>query len=116
VLKEKDIDTGVKFDQLQRVQPTKQQTRRAKRTLLDDSVKNEVGKFLTKHNLKPVGRELDRTRENFVAVKSAIDLHIKKMVPSGATSRKDYTTADCDYLIAQLPQIVALVEEELRHG
>jgi hypothetical protein len=28
----------------------------------------------------------------------------------------DYTTADCDYLIAQLPQIVETVEEKLRDG
>ena len=116
VLKDKGIDTGVKFDQLQRVQPTKQQTRRSKKTLLDELVKNEVGKFLAKHSLKPVGRELDRTRENFVTVKSAIDRRIKTIVPSGATSRKDYTADDCDYLIARLPQIVAAVEEELRHG
>lgn len=116
VLKEKGIDTGVKFDQLQRVQPTKQQTRRSKKTLLDDLVKNEAGKFLAKHSLNRVGRELDRTRENFVTVKSAIDRRIKTMVPSGATNRKDYTADDCDYLIARLPQIVAAVEEELRHG
>lgn len=115
VLKDKGIDTA-KFDLLQRVQPTKQQTRRSKRTLLDDLVKTEVGKFLAKHSLKHGGRNLDRTRDNFKAVKSAIDLRIKKQVPSGAKSRQDYTIDDCETLIAQLPQIVAEVEEELRHG
>jgi superfamily II DNA or RNA helicase len=115
VFKQYGIDAGT-FDQLQRIQPTKQQSRRAKRPLLDELVKTEVGKLLAKHNLSSVGRELDRTRENFVTVKTAIDGHIKRMVPSGAKSRKDYTTTDLDYLIAKLPQIVALVEEELRHG
>jgi superfamily II DNA or RNA helicase len=115
VLKEKGI-TGAQVDQLQRIQPTKQQVRRAKRSLLDELVKNEVGKFLAKHSLNPVGRDLDRTRENFKTVKSAIDLQVKKMVPSGATARKDYTSDDCDYLIAQLPHIVETVEEKLRNG
>ena len=116
VLKEKGI-TGAQVDRLQRIQPTKQQVRRAKRSLLDELVKNEVGRFLAKHGLNPVGRDLDRpTRENFKTVKSAIDLQIKTMVPSGATARKDYTSDDCDYLIAQLPHIVETAEEKLRDG
>lgn len=115
VLKDAGI-TGEQFDRLQRITPTKQATRKAKRTLLDDLVKTEVGKFFAKHGLKPVGRDLDKSRENFKVVKSSIDLQIKKLVPSGATSRSEYTAADLDSLIAQLPQIVTTVEEELRRG
>lgn len=115
VLRDRGI-SGAQVDQLQRIHPTKQQVRQAKRTLLDELVKNEVGKFLAKHSLNPVGRDLDRTRDNFRTVKSAIDLQIKAMVPSGATARKDYTADDCDYLMAQLPNIVETVEEKLKNG
>jgi superfamily II DNA or RNA helicase len=116
VLREAGINTGEQFDQLQQITPTKQQSRRAKKILLDDLVKNEVGKFLARQGLKNVGRDLEPTRENFVVVKSAVDLRIRTMVPSGATARKNYTGADFDYLIGQLPAIVATVEQELRHG
>lgn len=115
VLRDRGITTA-QFDQLQRIQPTKQQVRRAKRSLLDELVKTEVGKFLAKHSLTSVGRDLDRTRENFITVKSAIDREIKKRVPSGATSRQHYTAADYDHLMAAIPDIVATVEENLRHG
>lgn len=115
VLRDRGITTA-QFDKLQRIQPNKQQVRRAKRSLLDELVKNEVGKFLGAHNLSPAGRNLDPTRENFKTVKSAIDREIKKQVPSGAKARKDYTAADCDYLMTQLPEIVQVVEENLRHG
>ena len=116
VLKDAGISTGEQYDRLQRITPTKQASRKAKRTLLDDLVKNEVGKFLTKHGLTPVGRDLDKTRDNFRAVKSAIDLRIKKLVPSGATNRSEYSTTDLEYLINELPQIVVTIEDELRHG
>lgn len=114
VLRERGITGGAQFDQLQRIQPTKQKARQAKRSLLDELVKTEVGKFLAKHGLKHAGRDLDRTRENFKTVKSAIDRRIKEVVPSGATSRKDYTSDDYDYLKAELPNIVATVEERLK--
>jgi superfamily II DNA or RNA helicase len=115
ILKERGI-SGAKVDQLFQIQPTKQQIRRAKRSLLDDLVKNEAGKFLARHGLNPVGRDLDRTRDNFRTVKAAIDVQIKSVVLSGATSRDQYTTEDCDDLIARLPEIVKIVENSLRNG
>lgn len=114
VLRDKGITGGAQFDQLQRIQPTKQKSRQAKRTLLDDLVKTAAGKFLAEHNLKNAGRDLNRSQDNFKTVKAAIDRRIKELVPSRATSRKDYTSDDCDYLIAELPQILATVEERLR--
>lgn len=113
VLQNAGIDTGERFDQLQRVAPTKQQSRRAKRGLLDNLVKNEAGKLLGRRQLNHVGRDLDRTRENFRVVKSAIDRRIKQSVPSGATTRDDYTSDDYDQLMELLPEIVSQVELEL---
>lgn len=113
VLQNAGIDTGERFDQLQRVAPTKQQSRRAKRGLLDNLVKNEAGKLLGRRQLNHVGRDLDRTRENFRVVKSAIDRRIKQGVPSGATTRDDYTSEDYDQLMELLPEIVSQVELEL---
>ncbi len=116
VLKDAGINTGEQFDRLQRITPTKQASRKAKRALLDELVKTAVGKLLAKHSLKHAGRDFDKTRENFKVVKSAIDLRIKKMVPSGATTRSEYSAADLDHLINELPKIVDSVEEELPHG
>ena len=116
VLKDAGISNGEQFEQLQRIVPTKQAARKANRSLLDELVKTSVGSFFAKHGLKPVGRDLDKTRENFKVVKSAIDLQIKKSVPSGATSRSEYTAADLDFIIGELPKIVTAVEEELRRG
>lgn len=113
ILQDAGIDTGERFDELQRVAPTKQQSRRAKRPLLDNLVKNEAGKLLARRDLSHVGRDLDRTRENFRAAKSAIDRRIKQLVPSGATNRGDFTGDDYDQLIEMLPEIVVHVEQEL---
>ena len=114
VLRGKGITGGTQFDQLQRIQPTKQKSRQAKRALLDELVKTAAGKFLAENSLKHAGRDLDKTQENFKAVKAAIDRRIKELVPSGATARKDYTSEDCDYLIDQLPQVVETVQERLK--
>lgn len=116
ILKEAGVSTGEQFDKLQRIVPTKQATRKAKRTLLDDLVKTAVGKFFAKHGLNPVGRNLDKTQENFKVVKTGIDRQIKKNVPSGATKREEYTAADLDYLMAQLPAFVIDMERELLRG
>lgn len=116
ILKEAGVSTGEQFDRLQRIVPTKQASRKAKRALLDELVKTAVGKFFAKHGLKHAGRDLDKTRENFQVVKSAIDRQIKSNVPSGATTRSEYTTADLDHLIKELPQLVKTVEEDLRRG
>ncbi|MDI6024048.1 DEAD/DEAH box helicase family protein [Leucobacter sp. UT-8R-CII-1-4] len=116
VLKDAGISTGEQFDRLQRITPTKQASRKAKRALLDELVKTAVGRFLAKHNLKHAGRDFDKTRENFKVAKSAIDLRIKKTVPSGASTRSEYSTADLDHLIKELPNIIGHVEEELRRG
>ena len=115
ILQNAGINTGQQFDQLQRITPTKQQVRRAKRGLLENLVKNETGKILARNDLNHVGRDLDKTRENFKVVKSAIDRGIKAVVPSGAKVRDDYTVGDYDHLIAALPQIAEHVEKELCH-
>lgn len=78
-------------------------------------MKTEAGKILSRNELSHVGRNLNRTRDNFTVVKSAIDRKVKSRVPSGAQSRQDYTNDDLDYLIAALPDIAADVEQELCH-
>lgn len=115
VLQGAGINTGEQFDRLQGITPSRQQERRAKRSLLDNLVKTEAGKILSRNELSHVGRNLNRTRDNFTVVKSAIDRKVKSRVPSGAQSRQDYTNDDLDYLIAALPDIAADVEQELCH-
>lgn len=116
VLREAGVDSGDQFEELKRIVPTRQASRRAKRSLLDDQVKTHVGKFFAAHGLKYAGRDLDKSRENFQVVKSAIDLEIKKRVPSGASKRSEYTIEDLDFLLRSLPSIVTTVEEGLLNG
>lgn len=116
VLQEAGVNTGERFDQLQRITPTKQASRRAKRTELDGLVRTETGKILARNNLNHVGRDLAPPRENFVVIKSGIDRNIKAQVPSGAKTREEYTGDDLDHLIAALPDIAAAVEQEFCNG
>lgn len=115
VLTEKGVKSGAQYDELNRITPTKQASRQAKRTLLDDSIKTEVGRLLASHNLLYEGRTLDATkrRTNFETLKSAID---KAVNAAGATPKKkrpDLTSTELDTLLSSLPVIVATVEKEL---
>ena len=119
VLLKAGIANGSQFEELQRIQPTKQAARQANRTLLDELVKTKAGAVLAKRSISNVGFELDKTRRgksNFQVVKSAVDLKIKVNVPSGATARNEYSASDLTTLTARLPEFVSEVEREIFGG
>lgn len=119
VLKENGVTTGEQFDILASIQPTKQATRQAKRTQLDDLVKANVGRLLAEHKLPHQGYALDkkkRGKTNFEVLKAAIDQEIKSSAPSGATKRSELSNQDLDHLIANLPAICKKVEGEVIDG
>jgi superfamily II DNA or RNA helicase len=119
VLKEAGVQTGAQFDELKQIQPTKQATRQAKRKLLDELVRTNVGKLLEKHGLSNVGRDLDKARlgkENFVVIKSIIDKGIRASEFASGKSRNDLSLAQLDEILTNLDEIVASAEEVLFDG
>jgi len=119
VLKENGVTTGEQFEILNSIQPTKQATRQAKRTQLDELVKTNVGQLLANHELPYGGHALDKAKRgktNFEVLKSAIDKEIKVSAPSGVTKRSELSNQDLDHLIAILPEICKKVEAEVIGG
>ncbi|MHA7269882.1 DEAD/DEAH box helicase [Arthrobacter sp. HLT1-20] len=107
--------TTEQFEELQRLTPTKQASRQAKRSQLDDLVKTAVGQVLAFRKLAYPGHDLDkakRGRTNFEVLKGAIDKKIKGAAPSGVTKRAELSGQDLDSLIAGLSGLVKQVEAE----
>lgn len=115
-------DAGVQPDQaaeLVRITPTKQATRRANRSRLDEAIKVHAGRLLGEHKLSHVGKDLDKAhlgKENFQVIKSAIDKEVNAAVPSGAKKRADFTSVDLDELLKGLSTFVEAAEKKLFHG
>lgn len=119
VLRDAGVQSGEQFDELARIVPSKQAVRKSKRKLLDERVKTQVGRLLANHNIPHAGHELDKSRlgyDNFRVLKSAIDGELRQATPSAAKKRSDFTMADLDYLLENLPMFVQKVESELLHG
>jgi superfamily II DNA or RNA helicase len=119
LLRDRGLETPEQIAELIRITPTKQASRQAKRTLLDEQVKVRTGRLLAQHNLQHAGKDLDKAylgNENFKVIKSAIDRQISAAVPSGAKKRADYTASDLDQLISNLPDLVLLAEAEVFNG
>lgn len=115
-LKEKGLTTGEQFEQLASITPSKQATRQAKRTQLDGIIKTRVGQVLAKHGLVGPGRELDKSksRENFVVIKSAIDLKVAAGFASDPKKKRaDFTSDELDRALSGMDGVVAAVETEL---
>lgn len=112
-------DAGINPDQaaeLLRITPTKQSTRRANRTQLDEQVKVQVGKVLASRGLNNAGKDLDKARlgkDNFQVIKSAIDREVNAAAPSGAKKRADFTADDLTHLMTHLPKLVEQAEGKL---
>lgn len=108
--------TTDQYEKLQRLTPTKQATRQAKRKLLDELVKTAVGRLLTDHGLPYEGRTLDtkrHTRSNFEILKSSIDKAIKHLYPDGVEKREDLSNQELDEIIQKLNSLVSEVEADL---
>jgi superfamily II DNA or RNA helicase len=114
LLQEAGVQTGDQFDQLQRIQPTKQDRRRSKKKLLDERSKTKVGKILASRKLPHGGRELDRKRlgkDNFQVLKSAIDKAINADAGYGANARDKFTNDQLDSALLRLDEVADAVEK-----
>jgi type I site-specific restriction endonuclease len=93
----------------QPVPTTKQKTRLASKSALDNLVKNAVAKALAARKINPMGRTLDKQkppRENFVVLKSSVDKKINSLCGRKANQRSEFTQQDFDKAETELPQLV----------
>ena len=104
---------------LQEVPTTKQKTRLAAKLSLDNLVKNAVARAMSQKKINPKGKGLDRQkppRENFVLLKSSVDLTIMKMFGRKANQRGEFTQQELDKARLELPSLVNQVIKEVLGG
>lgn len=104
---------------LQPVPTTKQKTRLASKSALDNLVKNAVAKALAARKINPMGKNLDKQkppRENFVVLKSSVDKKINSLCARKANQRSEFTQPDFDKAEKALPQLVKDAIKEVIGG
>jgi superfamily II DNA or RNA helicase len=104
---------------LQPVPTTKQKTRLASKSALDNLVKNAVTRALLVRKINPKGKELDKQkppRENFVVVKSSVDKNIYSMFGRGKGQRGEFTQKELEIAKKELSELVNKVVMEVVSG
>lgn len=116
VLAAAGVQSGDQFDQLRRIHPSKQETRRANRRQLDERIKTRTGKVLAERGLSPKGTffgAAHRGKDNFQVVKAAIDRKVNESVGRGTGNRNEFTTDELNRALNGLDETVAAAEREL---
>jgi superfamily II DNA or RNA helicase len=111
--------TAERFQELlQAVPTTKVAKRQAARKGLDERIRNEVGRVLSRKGVNPMGMELDRTksRPNFVVLKSCIDKKCNTLVGRKPQERSEFTQAELDEIDRQFEQLSADATREVFDG
>lgn len=101
---------------LQRLQPRKQEARRAARKALDEEVKNAVGRIAYSKKLNLKGRELDVKylgRDNSVIIKSMIDKKAAELVGKSTGTRGEWSAEQIDIIRQKLPEIVEEIANKI---
>jgi len=115
-------DRGITPDQaaegIRRIQPTRQDQRRARRTALGERIQHETGSLLNRCEINPGGRTLDRRRQatNFQWVVSELNRRVNRAVQQGNANRENFTLPELDAAHEAIEAVVAQLEEELRNG
>lgn len=86
---------------------SKQKRRRAKRTALDDRIKNETGRILQERNINSSGLNLDKTyqKNNFIFIKSKIDREVTIFIGE-KKQRKDFSLEELESIENSFNDIV----------
>lgn len=99
-----------------RIQPRKQEARRAAQKALDDEVKNAITRLIGTKNIKWGGRELDTQhlgRDNFVVLKSSFDRKAAKLVGKSIGTRGEWNAEQIVKIRKELPTIIEEIAKEL---
>lgn len=113
------VETGAHFDELRKIQPTRQATRQARRKQLDEQIKTKVGQLLAAHGLSHGGHELDRARlgrDNFVIIKGAIDHAVNAHVGSDTKKRSELSLDQINDALTNLDRLVVAAESGVFGG
>lgn len=115
-------DMGITPDQaaqeLRRLRTTRQDRREARRASLTERAQNEVGGIFGRLNINHRGRTLDRSRRshNYAWAVAELNRRINEHVGGRAADRQNFTLDQLEAAHAALPEIVRVLEEELRHA
>lgn len=116
------VDRGITADQaasgIRRIQPTRQDRRRARRDALNSRVQNETGGILNRCGINPGGRTLDPRRQNtnYQWVVSELNRRMNASVAQEDANRENFTLEQLKTAHELLETHVATLEKELRDG
>ncbi len=116
LVKEVGADQLMKHLQFARMQPRRQDARRAAKKALDEEVKNAVGRLLKTKSINPKAKDLDKKRlgrEYFVVVKSLIDHKAAERVGQPLDSRGQWSAEQIEQIRAALPEMLEEVANEI---
>jgi hypothetical protein len=102
--------------QFNKLQPRKQDARRAARKALDEEVKNAIGRLMSAKSINPKGRDLDKAhlgKENFVVLKARADKKIAEILNMPMGARSELSAEQIEKVRQELPNIIKKIEEEL---
>jgi superfamily II DNA or RNA helicase len=106
----------IKRLQFNKLQPRKQDVRRAARKALDEEVRNAIGRLMATKGINSKGRNLDKLhlgQENFVVLKSRVDKKIAEILDMPMGARSELSTNQIEKVRQELPNIIKKIEEEL---
>ncbi len=116
LVKELGADQLMKHLQFARMQPRRQDARRAAKKALDEEIKNAVGRVLRTKDINPKGKNLDKKhigRENFAVVKSIVDRKAAELVGQPLDSRGEWSAEQIEQIRAALPSMIEQVANEI---
>ena len=115
-------DRGITPDQaaegIRRIQPTRQDQRRARRTALHARIQNETGGVLNRCEISQRGRTLDprRQHDNYTWVIRELNRRVSEAVQPADANREHWTLPELEAAHGAIAGIVTQLEAELRDG
>ncbi len=116
LLKEVGAERLLKHIEAVRIQPRKQEERRAARKALDDEIRNAVGRIIAAKNLKPKGRNYAKKsvgKDNFTYIKSLLDRRATTLIGRTLGEREEWSAEEIASIRTELPSLVDAVSAEL---
>ena len=115
-------DLGITPDQaaqeLRRLRTTRQDRREARRASLTERTQNEAGGIFGRLGINHRGRTLDRSRRNnnYAWAVAELNRRVNEHVGGRSADRQNFTLDQLEAAHTALPDIVQVLEEELRNG
>jgi superfamily II DNA or RNA helicase len=109
-------DQLIKRLELTRLQPRKQEARRAARRALDEEVKNAVGQLMRSKSINPRGRDLDTRhlgQDNFVVLKAKVDKKLAELAGIATGTRGELSSEQIETMRKGLAGAIENVATEL---